>query len=400
MKRPWTIIGMLLAGMTPACAQESETPAAPAATQAAEAVAPPVVGQVPAQTGVAITTFAEGLEHPWGLAFLPDGRALVTERAGRLRFVGKDGRLSAPIAGVPAVFAEGQGGLLDVALDPEFQQNQFVYLSYAKGTPDNNGTAVARGRLVGNKLLDVVDIVDNPTRKAGDQHFGSRFAWMPDGTLLVAVGDGGNPPVRIGDELARFQAQNDHTLNGAVMRIDRDGKPAAGNPDFGGGEARLWTLGHRNIQGLAIDPETGAVWATEHGSRGGDEVNLLKSGGNYGWPRVSYSQEYTSPAYVSDLRTLEDHVDPVSVWTPSIAASGLAVYRGALFSGWDGNLLAGGLVSKDVRRIVLGPDGRPEQETAITIGERVRDVRVGPEGAVYVLTDAERGRILRLTPKE
>lgn len=392
MKRAW-VFGMLggaLLVMVPALAQKDT---------AGEAAGVPVVGEVPAEKGVKVETWVSGLAHPWGLAFLPDGRALVTERAGRLRIIDAGGKLSAPLAGVPEVLNEGQGGLLDVTIDPQFAENGVIYLSYARGMSDSNGLAVARGRLTDGGLRDVQVILDNPVKKSGGQHFGSRFAWLADGSLLVSVADGGNPPLRIGKELARFQGQNAQTINGAVIRITRDGKPAPDNPDFGAeAEPRLWTMGHRNPQGLTVDAKTGAVWATEHGSRGGDELNLLRAGGNYGWPKVSYSREYTSADFVAPVRTLPGFVDPASVWTPSIGASGLAVYRGEAFPGWDGNLLAGGLVSKDVRRIVIGADNKPTGETAIPIGDRVRDVRVGSDGFIYVLTDEEKGRILRLRP--
>jgi len=302
------------------------------------------------------------------------------------------------VAGVPVVLAQGQGGLLDVTIDPEFSKNGLVYLSFAKGTGDSNGLAVARGRLTDNRLDDVTLILDNPVKKSGGQHFGSRFAWLPDDTLLVTVADGGNPPLRIGDELARMQGQNNRTINGATVRITRDGEVPSDNPDFGGGEPRLWTMGHRNQQGLAVDGETGVVWSTEHGSRGGDELNRLEKGENYGWPKVSYSQEYRSDAFVTPHRTLEGYADPVSVWTPSIAASGIAIYRGTAFPEWQGDILAGGLKSQDVRRIVIGDDGRPASETSIPIGQRVRDVRVGPDGLIYVVTDEDKGQILRVKP--
>ena len=370
---------------------------------AAAWAAPPVVPFEVPEERVRVETLARGLEHPWALAFLPDGRMLVTERPGRMRIVARDGRLGAPLAGLPRIAAFGQGGLMDVALHPDFARNGLVYFTHAAGSSEANATALARGRLSGNTLLDVQELARNPVTKVGGQHFGARLQWLPDGTLLMSVGDGGNPNPRnmIDGRNIRDQAQNPRTWFGATLRLAADGKGAPGNPGARdprrGWDPRVWTIGHRNIQGLARDPKTGTVWATEHGAKGGDELNRLVAGANYGWPLVTHSVEYWDEA-ISSERSRPGMVDPVSVWTPSIAASGLAVYRGTAFRGWDGSLLAGGLMSQDVRRIRLDAQGRHAGETRIRIGARVRDVRVGPDGLVYVLTDEPEGRLLRLSP--
>jgi glucose/arabinose dehydrogenase len=371
--------------------------AAPAAGQA-----PPIVPfEVPAEPGIAREVWARGLEQPWGLAFLPDGRALVTEKAGRLRILGKDGRVGPPVAGVPRVAEIGQGGLLDVTIHPDFARNGLVYLSHAVGTADANMTAVSRGRLSGNMLTEVRELFRNPTPKTGGQHFGSRFLWLPDGTLLVTVGDGGNPNVKLNGRNIRDQAQNPGAWFGKVLRVTAEGAAVRNNPALlnprAGWDRRVWSMGHRNIQGLARDPATGAIFASEHGARGGDELNRLAAGRNYGWPLVTYSIEYSGQP-ITDERSRPGMVDPVSVWTPSIAASGLAVYRGRALPALDGALLAGGLLSEDVRVVRLNAAGRPARETRVVIGARVRDVRVGPDGLVYVLTDEAEGRILRLRP--
>lgn len=366
------------------------------------AAAPPVVAwEVAAEPGLRIEHFTQGLEHPWGLAFLPDGRLLVTERPGRLRLVGKDGKPGAPIAGVPKVAAVGQGGLLDVALHPEFRKNGLVYLTWAAGTAEANQTVVGRARLSGNALVDLQELWRNPVAKRGGAHFGSRLLFLPDGHLLVSVGDGGNPNVKLNGENIRNQAQNPRAFFGKTIRLTADGRPAPGNPGVAdpakGWDPRLFTIGHRNIQGLALDSATGNVYATEHGAQGGDELNRLAAGQNHGWPLVTFSREYSGEA-ISRETSRPGMTDPLSVWTPSIAASGLAVYRGTAIPALDGALLAGGLMSSDVRVIRFGADGRPGPERRIAIDERVRDVRVGPDGLVYVLTDEAEGRILRLRP--
>lgn len=364
--------------------------------------APPIVAfEVPAEAGLVQETWATGLEKPWGIAWLPDGRALVTEKGGALRILGKDGRPGAPVSGTPAVAAVGQGGLLDVAVHPDFARNGFVYLTHSVGTDKANQTALSRGKLVGNTLTGVTELLRNPVAKPGGAHFGSRLAWLPDGTLLMSVGDGGNVNIRLEDQPIRRNAQDPKRYFGKVLRVTADGAPAPGNPGLGARKGewdpRVWSMGHRNIQGLALDPKTGTVWATEHGARGGDELNRLVGGGNHGWPLVTYSLEYSGEP-ITDERSRPGFRDPVSVWTPSIAASGLAVYRAKAIPSLDGAVLAGGLMSQDVRVIRIGADGAPASERRVVIGARVRDVAVGPDGLVYVLTDEEAGRIIRLKP--
>jgi len=298
------------------------------------------------------------------------------------------------------VLAQGQGGLLDVAVDPDFERNRFVYLSYAAGERGANGTRVARARFNGQSLSDLEVIYAVPQSKPGAQHFGSRLLWLPDGSLLVSIGDGGNPPLQLDGALIRLQAQNRGSALGKLLRITREGDPASGNPfATGQGEApKVWSYGHRNVQGLAFDPISGQVWVSEHGARGGDELNLVEAGANYGWPVVTHSREYSGPP-ISAAQSAPGLVDPRWVWTPAIAPSGLAIDRGDRYPGWSGNLFAGGLVSRDVRRIRLQADGTVESEEAIPIGARVRDVRQGPDGYLYVLTDSpDQGQLLRLEP--
>jgi glucose/arabinose dehydrogenase len=332
------------------------------------------------------------------MAWLPDGSALITERAGRLRVL-RDGALDpTPVAGLPPVLASGQSGLLDVSLHPDFAENRLVYLTFATGTPDANRTALARGRFDGRALLDTEVIFQNADPKSGGQHFGSRMLWLPDRSLLVSIGDGGNPPIRFGSENIRNQAQNPATHFGKVLRLRDDGQPLPDNPFAGQAGARpeVWSLGHRNVQGLARDPASGRVWANEHGSRGGDELNVIERGQNYGWPMVTYSVEYWGPR-ISDESSRPGIAEPRLVWTPSKAPSGLAFYTGDAFPAWKGNLFSGALKFEQVRRIEL--DGtRVVGEEKLTIGQRVRDVRQGPDGYLYVLTDEDDGALLRLVP--
>jgi glucose/arabinose dehydrogenase len=357
-------------------------------------------GNVAVAQGVQKTTVVEGLEHPWSLAWLPDGAMLITERSGRLRIV-RNGTLDPnPIAGVPEVFADGQGGLMDVSLHPRFAQNRFVYLTYSHGTEQANRTRLARASFDGKTLSNLKVIFEVSQLKSGAQHFGSRILWLPDGTMLVALGDGGNPPIQFNGDLIRKQAQNLGSHLGKIVRLNDDGSVPKDNPFVKTANAApaVWSYGHRNIQGLTFDPATKRVWATEHGSRGGDELNLVQASQNYGWPIVTHSREYTG-GEISQERSRPGMVDPKQVWTPAIAPSGLAFYNGDKFSQWQGDLLAGGLVSQDVRRIDLDAKGNVISQQAIEIGQRVRDVRQGPDGLLYVLTDeAKDGRLIRLAP--
>lgn len=359
----------------------------------------PVSGAVPSASGYELETLVKGLAHPWSMAWLPNGDMLVTERPGRLRVV-RDGQLlSEPVAGVPEVLAFGQGGLMEVSLHPRFEQTKWVYLTYSAGTRNENRTVIARGTLDGNTLRDVKVIFEVNRLKSGGQHFGSRIAWMKDGTMLVAIGDGGNPPVRYQGELIRNLAQDRTSHTGKVLRLNEDGTPARDNPFAEGedGAPAVWSYGHRNIQGLAIDPQTGKVWANEHGPRGGDELNLIEPGKNYGWPVVTYGREYFGPA-ISDQTSKPGMVDPTLVWTPSKAASGLVVYRGDAFPEWRGDLFSGALMFQEVRRVTI-KDDKVVHEDAIKIGSRVRDVREGPDGLLYVLTDEPNGELIRIKPK-
>lgn len=371
-----------------------------AAALPASAQRPPIIPwEAPAEPGVTVEPWATGLENPWGLAFLPDGRALVTERPGRVRILAKNGRAGAPLAGAPTVAAVGQGGMLDVAIHPDFARNGLVYLTHSVGTDRANQTALTRAKLSGNMLSESRELLRNPTAKTGGAHFGSRLLWLPDGSLLMSVGDGGNPNIKLNGENIRDQAQNPRAWFGKILRVTADGQPVKNNPGVLnpklGWDSRVWSIGHRNVQGLARDPASGAVWASEHGARGGDELNRLVAGGNFGWPIVTYSQEYNGQTITSE-RSRPGMRDPVSVWTPSIAASGLAVYRGSAIPTLNGALLAGGLASGDVRVIRLKADGTPARETRIDVGTRVREVKVGPDGLIYVLTDEPEGRILRI----
>ncbi|MGB3200751.1 MAG: PQQ-dependent sugar dehydrogenase [Nodosilinea sp.] len=389
------IVGLALASCAASTPENNATreTTPETAPETAQTSSPPVVESVEP------VTLVEGLEHPWGMVWLPNGDMLITERPGRLRRVSNGELDPTPIAGVPDVLALSQGGLLDLALHPQFKSNGLIYFAYADGTQQTNRTQVARARLDGNTLSDWTVIFTNNRDKAGGQHFGSRLLWLPDNTLLVAIGDGGNPPLELEGELIRNQAQNRQSLLGSVTRITDEGEAPADNPFVDEADANplIWSYGHRNIQGLALDSETSQVWSTEHGSRGGDELNRLEPGENYGWPVVTYSDEY-SGGPVSTEQSRPGMVDPVTYWTPSIAPSGLAVYRGDRYPQWQGQLFAGGLVSQDVKRIEVDASGNLVNETSIPIGQRVRSVSQGPDGFLYVLTDESNGQLIRLEP--
>ncbi len=358
-------------------------------------------GSAPVATGWRAVPVVGGLEHPWAIVWLPSGEALITERPGRLRLL-RDGALVAkPLDGLADLVAINQGGLMDVSLHPDFAQNRFVYLTYAAGTREANGTRLVRGRLSedATALRDIELVHAVTPLKPRFQHFGSRMLWLPDGTLLLALGDGGNPPTRLDGALVREQAQMLGSQLGKVLRLRDDGSAPPDNPFVGraGADPLVWSYGHRNIQGIARDPVSGRIWANEHGARGGDELNLLAPGANFGWPLVTYSIEYTFGT-ISRETSRPGMVDPLVVWTPAQAPSGLAFYTGEAFPEWRGDLFSGGLVGKEVRRIRLDAEGRVLGQESLPIGQRVRDVRQGPDGHLYVLTDEQAGRLLRLEP--
>jgi len=355
---------------------------------------------VPAERGFRAVVLLRGLEHPWGMVWLPSGDILVTERPGRLRRV-QDGRLaSGSVAGVPEVFDSGQGGLLDISLHPRFEKNRRLYFTYAHGNTFANRTRVATAVLNGNRLTNWQVIFEVGANKVGGQHFGSRLLWLPDETLLVSIGDGGNPPVRLEGDWIRKQAQSRRSHLGKILRLKDDGAVPPDNPfaDSADAQPEIWSYGHRNIQGLAYDPLRSMVWASEHGALGGDELNLIRPGRNYGWPTVTFSREYFDGSKISPHTSKPGLVDPVAVWMTAIAPSGLVVYSGTRFEQWQGDLFVGGLKSQDIRRIDLNEAGEVVVQSALRIGQRVRDVRQGPDGLLYVLTDESNGSLIRLEP--
>jgi len=331
------------------------------------------------------------LEHPWGLAFLPGGGMLVTERPGRLRLIDETGRLDPePIAGVPEVWARGQGGLLDVALAPDFAASRLVYLSYAAPVGRGAATRVARGRLDGHRLADLEVLLTADPPGGTGRHFGSRLVFGRDGKLYVSTGDRG--------EMERAQKLDD--LAGTILRIEPDGRIPADNPFVGrpGVRPEIWAYGIRNAQGLATNPWSGELWEHEHGPRGGDEINVIEKGANYGWPLVTHGIDYTGLP-IGRGKTMPGVVDPIWVWTPSIAPSGMAFYDSDRIPGWRGSLLVGALAAQMLVRLEL--DGRKvikeHRLLQYEIG-RIRDVRVGPDGLVYLLTDAADGALWRIGP--
>lgn len=344
-----------------------------------------------------VETIASGLDHPWSVAFLPASEGvLVTERTGRLLHIPPGGQPKA-ISGVPPVYARSQGGLFDVVLHPRFAENRLIYLSMAAGTKSANFTRIVRARLDGTRVADVKTIFQVTPDKDTPVHFGGRMAFLPDGSLVMTTGDGFD---------YREQAQRLQSGLGKIVRMNADGKPLAGNPFVGRKDAwaYIWSYGHRNPQGLAVDPATGRLWEHEHGPQGGDEVNLITRGGNYGWPVATFGLDY-SGATISPFKRYKGMIDGRVIWVPSIAPSGLAVYRGAMWPDWQGDLIVGALVNREVRRIDLDQDGKLLGQTRIfpSITARIRDVRVAPDGAVWVTTDEDAGegsggRVLRVTP--
>ena len=366
---------ILPAKTAPAAAEQTRAPAAPS-------------------SAVRVEVFAAGLEYPWSLQFLPDGRLLVTERPGRLRIVAAGGRISPPLAGVPRVAAIGQGGLLDVALAPDFATSARIVMSYAEPRGTASGTSIAIARLVpegdGGRLDDVKIIFQQMPAVSGGLHFGSRLAFARDGRLFVSLGERNQ----------RDSAQDPANHLGKIVRIAADGSLPQDNPFYGQSSKRneIWSTGHRNVQAAAIHPATGKLWTIEHGPRGGDEVNIPGKGLNYGWPLIGYGIDY-SGAKIHESTSRDGLEQPVYYWRPSIAPSGMAFYTGTLFPAWRGNLFVGALAGQALHRLVLEGERVVAEEILLQdLGERIRDVRQGPDGALWLLTDAANGRILRVVP--
>jgi len=337
-------------------------------------------------------TYASGLVNPWALAFLPDGRLLVTERPGRLRIVARDGSLGEPVSGLPAIAARGQGGLLDVAIDPRFASNQLVYVSFAESGTDNTaGTAVARGRLAGNQLNDVQVIYRQQPKVVSGGHYGSRLVFGRDGTLFITQGD-----------RQRFseQAQDLASGLGKIVRVNADGTIPRDNPFVGHATARpeIWSYGHRNVQAAALHPATGQLWTVEHGARGGDELNHPEAGKNYGWPTITYGINYNG-APIGEGSARAGMEQPVYYWDPVIAPSGMTFYTGTAYPGWAGSVFVGSMTPGALVRLVL-TNGRvtTEERYLGDMRERIRDVQQGPDGLLYLVTDSPQGRVLRVVP--
>ena len=358
--------------------------------------APAAAQSFPSSAGnLTVQTVARGLDHPWSLAFLPDGRMLVTERPGRLRIVSRDGKLSPPVAGVPKVYASGQGGLLDVVPDRDYAQNQTIYFCFADPVNGGARTALASARLndetAAPRLSDLKVIFRQEGPPSRGLHFGCRIVQAQDGNLFLTQGEHG---------IYRGEAQNLGNHLGKVIRIRPDGSVPPDNPFVNqpGAKPEIWSYGHRNSQGAALHPQTGKLWETEHGPRGGDEINIPLAGKNYGWPVIGYGIDY-SGAKIHESTQRDGMEQPVWYWVPSIATSGMTFYTGDLFPAWRGNVLVGGLVSQTLSRLELDGEKVLKEERLLQgLNERVRDVRQGPDGAIWLVTDAADGRILRVAP--
>lgn len=364
--------------------------AAPAAAQPSQTIRTQ-------DAAVRVVTVASGLENPWGMAFLPDGRILVTERPGRMRVVAKDGRLSPPLGNVPPVFDSGQGGLLDVTLDPDFARNRQIYFTYAElgASADQGsgaGTALASAVFAEDRLDSVKVLFRQQPKLSGGLHFGSRVLVGSDGKLWLGVGE----------RYRRDEAQKLGVHLGKVMRLNKDGSVPADNPFVGRSDARpeIWSYGHRNIQGMARHPQTGIVWLHEHGAQGGDEINIPERGKNYGWPVITHGIDY-SGARIGIGTAAPGMEQPLLHWTPSIAPSGMAFYTGDRIPAWKGSLFVGSLKFGTLHRVVLDGGRVVRQEQMLKeIDDNIRDVRDGPDGFLYLATDNPRGRILRLEPAD
>jgi glucose/arabinose dehydrogenase len=350
-----------------------------------------------------VVTVADGLQVPWGMAWLPNGDMLVTERAGRLRIVRGGKLVATPIAGVPSVRTGGQGGLLDVAVHPNFAQNKLVYLSYAKASPDGaqGTTAVSRGRLENDQLVDVQEIFEAKVWSNGRGHHGSRIVFDGKGYMFISLGDRQVPPR---GELDKHPAQLLTTHHGKVIRLHDDGRVPTDNPfvNTPGALPEIWSYGHRNVQGLAYDAATGNLWADEHGPQGGDELNLVQPGKNYGWPVIGFGVNYGSGAAIHSGTAKEGMEQPVNVWVPSIGISGLMLYTGDKFPEWKGNIFVGGLAGQRLVRVTMNGTRALSTELMLERMGRIRDVRQGPDGFVYVAFEDQGGtnptKIVRLEP--
>jgi aldose sugar dehydrogenase len=339
---------------------------------------------------VRVNQLVTGLEHPWGLVFLPGGDVLVTERPGRVRLV-RDGALrDEPVAGAPQAQAGGQGGMLDLALHPDFESSRLVYISYSKPVPGGRTTAVARARWENDRLEGLEDIFVADA-VGGPQHFGGRMVFDGAGYLYLTIGDRG--------EMERAQDLSDHA--GTTIRLHDDGQVPGDNPFVGqeGALPEIYTYGNRNAQGMAVHPETGEIWQNEHGARGGDEVNRMEAGGNYGWPRVRFGTHYDGRA-IPDPGPDDGFVAPLVDWTPAIAPSGMAFYTGDRFPAWQGHTFHGGLVGQQIRRVVFDGDEPVHQEELLSGHARIRTLLEGPDGYLYFLTDSTNGALSRLEPAE
>ena len=349
----------------------------------------------PTQTKLNIETLAMGLEFPWGIAFLPDGSALVTEKAGRLRLL-KDGKLSVPISGVPKVLYEGQAGLFDVALHPDFATNQYVYLSFAKGTEKDNATTLIRAKFDGETLSEVTQIFETNPHKKGTNHFGARILFLPDKTLLLSLGEGFD---------YKEEAQNLMSDLGKIMHLRDDGTRIGDqfSMPYAKSSKRhmgIFTYGNRNPQGLAFDKATNTIYEHEHGPKGGDEINVLVGGKNYGWPKITYGVDYTGLP-ISNKVAMAGMEQPLLYWVPSIAPSGMTFYDKDLFKDWKGDLLISALAGEQLRRVELKAGKVLRQETFLTeLKTRFRNIITAPDGSIWILTDEPEGRVLRLTPKK
>jgi glucose/arabinose dehydrogenase len=383
--------GRRLLRIVSACAVSAGVAGCMAGVSGAAGAATTSEAQASEKARFRVVTVVEGLERPWSVAFLPDGRMLVTEKPGRLRLVGADGRLSAPIANVPAVVTRGQAGLLDVVPSPQFASDRTVFFSFSEPTGRGGRTAVARAVLTNDSLSDVKVIFRQAQDPPGGNHWGSRLVFAPDGKLFITLGDRYDQRDRAQDLTSHF---------GKTVRINPDGTVPQDNPfvKTPGALPEIWSIGHRNMQGAALNPATGRLWTTEHGAQGGDEINTPQAGLNYGWPVITHGVDYSgAPIGIGSEKPGMEQ--PVLHWTPSIAPSGLAFYQGERFPGWRGNLFAGSLKDRMLVRLELSGDRVVHQERLLTgLRQRIRDVRQGPDGNLYVLTDDAAGQLLRIEP--